>query len=156
VTKPIIDTVVEANRALLLQRSQVGIGKYGVTLGNAGLSHRQLLQHMLEEALDFANYAQTIIQQLDAEAAPAADDRVKDGVQGTHGGTLVRGDDHIEVKAERDGRTLASVRVEGLDPGQLRLVHQLAELWAAVGSQPEYFDGNVARVADLYRPKGDA
>jgi hypothetical protein len=63
------DPVVEANRQLLLDRSRVGVAKYGVTLGSSGLSHRQLLQHALEEALDLANYLQTMIQQIDAEAA---------------------------------------------------------------------------------------
>lgn len=53
-----IDPVVERNRALLLSRSQVGVSKYGVTLGGAGLSRQQLLQHALEEALDLANYLQ--------------------------------------------------------------------------------------------------
>jgi hypothetical protein len=56
------DPVVEANRQLLLDRSRVGIAKYGVTLAGAGLSRVELLQHALEEALDLANYLQTIIQ----------------------------------------------------------------------------------------------
>lgn len=57
-----IDAVVEANRALLLQRSQVGIKKYGVALDDANLSQPQLVQHMLEELLDGANYAQALLQ----------------------------------------------------------------------------------------------
>lgn len=61
-----LDPVVEANRALLHQRSQVGIDKYGVTLGAAGLSRRALLQHALEEALDLANYLQAEIMRIDA------------------------------------------------------------------------------------------
>lgn len=64
-----LDPVVEANRALLLQRSQVGIDKYGVTLAGAGLTRRALLVHALEEALDLANYLQAELQRLDAEAA---------------------------------------------------------------------------------------
>lgn len=64
-----LDPVVEANRALLLQRSQVGIAKYGVTLGDSGLTERQLVVHALEEALDLANYLQARLQQIDAEAA---------------------------------------------------------------------------------------
>jgi hypothetical protein len=56
------DAVVEANRQLLLDRSRIGIAKYGVTLAAAGLSRSQLAQHALEEALDLANYLQTIIQ----------------------------------------------------------------------------------------------
>lgn len=61
------DAVVEANRELLLQRSTVGINKYGVTLFNSGLGRRELLQHALEEALDLANYLQAEIMRLDAE-----------------------------------------------------------------------------------------
>lgn len=52
------DPVVEANRALLLERSQVGMAKYGTTLARAGLGRPQLLRHLLEELLDGANYAQ--------------------------------------------------------------------------------------------------
>mgnify|MGYP000128348925 CR=1 FL=1 len=61
------DAVVEANRKLLLQRSMTGISKYNTTLANSGLSRRELLQHALEEALDFANYLQAEIMRLDAE-----------------------------------------------------------------------------------------
>lgn len=63
------DAVVEANRKLLLERSKVGISKYGVTLQNSGLGRRAILQHALEEALDLANYLQTEIMRLDAAAA---------------------------------------------------------------------------------------
>lgn len=59
------DAVVEANRDLLLQRSKVGLRKYGTTLEHGGYSDRQLLQHALEEALDLANYLQARIQQID-------------------------------------------------------------------------------------------
>ena len=61
------DAVVEANRQLLLDRSNVGIDKYGVTLQNSGLGHRALLQHALEEALDLANYLQAEIMRYDNE-----------------------------------------------------------------------------------------
>lgn len=61
------DQVVERNRKLLLERSNVGISKYGVTLAGAGLSKRALLQHALEEALDLANYLQAEIMRLDGE-----------------------------------------------------------------------------------------
>lgn len=63
------DPVVEANRRLLLERSNVGISKYGVTLADSGLTRRQYLQHALEEALDLANYLQAEIQRMDKEAA---------------------------------------------------------------------------------------
>jgi hypothetical protein len=65
-----LDPVVEANRALLRQRSQFGIKKYGGTLDELRLSRRALMQHALEEALDLANYLQADIQSIDREAAP--------------------------------------------------------------------------------------
>lgn len=52
---------IQANMDLLAQREVVGLGKYGVTLGDAKLSHAALLQHGLEEALDLANYLQTAL-----------------------------------------------------------------------------------------------
>lgn len=64
-----LDPVVEANRQLLLQRSNVGVKKYGGTLHQMQYSQRQILQHALEEALDLANYLQAEIQRIDAQAA---------------------------------------------------------------------------------------
>lgn len=62
-----LDAVVERNRKLLLDRSNVGVVKYGVTLESARLSERAVLQHALEEALDLANYLQTRIMRIDGE-----------------------------------------------------------------------------------------
>ena len=59
-----LDPVVEANRALLHERSQLGIKKYGVTLGEANLSQIEALTHALEETLDLANYLQAEIMRL--------------------------------------------------------------------------------------------
>ncbi|WP_426106328.1 hypothetical protein [Massilia sp. TSP1-1-2] len=71
-TTPRLDPVVEANRELLHSRSQVGIAKYGVTLGEAKLPERDLLVHALQESLDLSNYLQANLQRLDAmPAAPA-------------------------------------------------------------------------------------
>lgn len=64
-----VDPVVEANRQLLLDRSRVGLAKYGKPLEATSLSHRQVLQHALEEALDMANYLQAAIRKLDAGEA---------------------------------------------------------------------------------------
>lgn len=61
------DPIVEANRELLLQRSVVGLQKYGVTVNDNPLSRRQWLQHALEEALDLANYLQKLIQEEDKQ-----------------------------------------------------------------------------------------
>lgn len=52
---------IQKNMDLLAEREVVGLGKYGVTLGDAGLSRSALLQHGLEEALDLANYLQTAL-----------------------------------------------------------------------------------------------
>lgn len=61
------DKNVEKNRELLLQRSIVGLQKYGVTTSDSKISVRDWLQHALEEALDLANYLQAAISKLDEE-----------------------------------------------------------------------------------------
>lgn len=63
------DSNVEKNREMLLQRSIVGLAKYGVTTDNNPLELREWLQHALEEALDMANYLQAAISKLDQEKA---------------------------------------------------------------------------------------
>lgn len=68
-TKVSPDKNVEKNRELLLQRSIVGLAKYGVTTDNNPLSLRDWLQHALEETLDLANYLQAAISKLDEEGA---------------------------------------------------------------------------------------
>ena len=59
------DHVVEAVTKDLLQRSQVGISKYKVTLARTDLSLRDWHQHLYEEILDSANYLKRIIMELD-------------------------------------------------------------------------------------------
>lgn len=59
------DRVVEAVRADLLSRSQLGIAKYGVTLDRTDLSLRDWLQHAYEETLDQANYLKRAIIELE-------------------------------------------------------------------------------------------
>lgn len=59
------DEVVERNRQLLLERSQVGLIKYGCGLDNSGLSLKQFLIHALEETLDKANYLQAAIMEIE-------------------------------------------------------------------------------------------
>lgn len=63
------DPIVEMNVAMLRERSAVGVKKYGVTMADSGLTHRQWLQHALEEGLDQVNYLQAAIQTLGAEPA---------------------------------------------------------------------------------------
>ena len=52
------------------QRRGMGLKKYGVLLKDAPLSRKELLQHAKEEALDLAEYLQTLI---DMESDPNAD-----------------------------------------------------------------------------------
>lgn len=63
------DPIVEAVRADLLQRSQLGIAKYGTTLARTDLSLRDWLQHAYEETLDQANYLKRAIVEIDGAAA---------------------------------------------------------------------------------------
>lgn len=61
------DTVVERVRQDLLERSQKGINKYGVTLDRRDLTLKDWLQHAYEECLDQANYLKRCIVQIEAE-----------------------------------------------------------------------------------------
>lgn len=56
------DGIVVENVRTLLNRSAVGVAKYGTTLENANLTHLQLSIHLLEELLDAANYVRTNIE----------------------------------------------------------------------------------------------
>ena len=64
-----IDPNVEALRAMLLERSVVGIKKYGVTTDRDDLTLRDWLQHSLEETLDNAVYLRAAIRRLDENNA---------------------------------------------------------------------------------------
>lgn len=57
--------VVEAVRADLLSRSELGYIKYGTTLCQNNATRKERLQHAYEEALDLANYLKWQIQQED-------------------------------------------------------------------------------------------
>ena len=56
------DNHVEAVREQLLQRSVVGLRKYGVTTERTDLTRKQWLQHALEECMDMSIYLQTLIE----------------------------------------------------------------------------------------------
>jgi len=56
------DPIVEAVRAKLLQRSQVGLIKYGVGLDREDLSELDWLKHLQEELMDSVNYLEVLIQ----------------------------------------------------------------------------------------------
>uniref|UniRef100_A0A974A3N8 Uncharacterized protein n=1 Tax=Bradyrhizobium septentrionale TaxID=1404411 RepID=A0A974A3N8_9BRAD len=65
---------MDAVRTDLLQRSQLGIAKYGKTLGEQpNFSLRGRLQHAYEEALDLANYLKWAITRIEAEEAEQSD-----------------------------------------------------------------------------------
>ena len=59
------DANVELNRKMLLDRSVVGLQKYGVTTERNDLTPAQWAQHAIEEALDFANYLQALKKKLE-------------------------------------------------------------------------------------------
>lgn len=61
------DPVIEAVRKDLHDRSQLGIKKYGTTLGENKADLKARLQHAYEETLDQANYLKWAIMYLDAE-----------------------------------------------------------------------------------------
>ena len=49
----------------IAKRQQMGVAKYGTTVAENPLTHRQWLQHGYEEALDLAIYLKRAIQALD-------------------------------------------------------------------------------------------
>jgi len=59
------DKVVEAVRADLLKRSEVGIDKYNTTLERTDIDLKGWLQHSYEECLDMANYLKRCIIELE-------------------------------------------------------------------------------------------
>jgi len=56
------DPIVEKVRQKLLDRSRVGLDKYGVGLDRDDLTHLHWLNHAQEEAMDLANYLEVLIQ----------------------------------------------------------------------------------------------
>lgn len=60
------DSVVQAVRDDLLERSERGIAKYGTTLDRTDLDIRAWLQHSYEEALDMALYLKRAIREIDS------------------------------------------------------------------------------------------
>lgn len=59
--------IVEAVRQDLLERSQVGVKKYGVTLERTDLGLKEWLQHAYEETLDQANYLKRAILEMEVK-----------------------------------------------------------------------------------------
>ena len=67
----VVDTNVEQVREKLLQRSIVGLSKYGVTTERTDLSDLQWLRHAQEEAMDLAVYLEKIINAQSHTNTPA-------------------------------------------------------------------------------------
>ena len=61
------DSIVESVRQQLLDRSNLGIKKYGVTLDRTDLSLLDWLEHAKQESMDQVLYLEKIIQQLKSE-----------------------------------------------------------------------------------------
>lgn len=57
-----IDPIVEIVRRKLLNRSKIGLDKYGVGLDRNDLNHLDWLNHAQQEAMDLANYLEVLIQ----------------------------------------------------------------------------------------------
>lgn len=60
------DGNVEKNRQMLLERSIVGLKKYGTTTERTDLNLSDWLHHAIEEVLDLANYLQAIKTSVEA------------------------------------------------------------------------------------------
>lgn len=67
VTEVSPDANVERNRRMLLERSVVGLKKYGVTTEREDLNLGQWVQHAIEEVLDLANYLQALKTNIESE-----------------------------------------------------------------------------------------
>lgn len=57
---PTVQSVIQD----LNDRSQLGIKKYGTTLSDNNLTHKQWLQHAYEEALDMALYLKRAMEEM--------------------------------------------------------------------------------------------
>lgn len=58
------DAIVESVRQKLLDRSELGLKKYGTTLADSKEELLAKLVHAQEEAMDLANYLEWAIQEL--------------------------------------------------------------------------------------------
>ena len=58
------DMIVESVRQKLLERSQMGIQKYGTTMERTDLDTIAWLRHAQEEALDLAVYLERLIEDM--------------------------------------------------------------------------------------------
>jgi hypothetical protein len=59
-----IDSIVQSVRNQLLERSKVGINKYGVTLDRTDLTLLDWLEHAKQESMDQVLYLERAIQEI--------------------------------------------------------------------------------------------
>lgn len=64
---PAQDVIVEAVREKLLQRSNVGMKKYGHPISDEPGGQLAAVNHALEEALDLANYLMWLKMQMEGK-----------------------------------------------------------------------------------------
>jgi hypothetical protein len=57
-------SIAEAVAADLRARSELGVRKYGVSLGAAPLTQQQTIQHAYEESLDLASYLKRLLTEM--------------------------------------------------------------------------------------------
>jgi hypothetical protein len=60
------DPIVAKVREILLQRSELGIAKYGTTLAREDLDQKEWLVHLRNELLDGALYCQKLLSIYDS------------------------------------------------------------------------------------------
>jgi len=70
IINPTVDTVVNAVRNDLLERSNTGVNKYGTTLDRTDIDLKGWLQHAYEECLDQANYLKRSIIEIEKNERP--------------------------------------------------------------------------------------
>jgi len=141
---------MSADEIISVQQVQGGAVLHLAGGGEIGVPDAFVAFHKPKVGLYFARMDETGWQccMTDEELAhhyQPVDDRVKDGVQGSFGGTMVQGVDYVEVEVSKDGQLLERVRVECVCPDQARAIAALAELYHVMGSDPEYFEENLAR-----------
>ena len=121
------DNVVILNCIALLERSQIGVEKYGTTLSDADLSQNELIQHALEESLDLSNYLRTIIMDSLKSTFKVGDKVAKNKgyiFEGEVRSVLTTTKNHIRVVVEHyDSQTeTSSGMLHIFNPSQLDIV----------------------------------
>lgn len=110
------DPNVERVRERLLQRSQAGIAKYGVTTAREDLTLREWITHALEETLDKAVYLERILQERLPGDEPMRTAPIAEGRRATPAqAARRRGGQRLDMRGERYG-ALTVVRLGAPSP----------------------------------------